>query len=146
LRWLGPLSVVIFGLIVGLYAHAHLLVKFDRWMLLLTLGAFTGAYPLMYFAQEFMPLRAAILGAAGVVLAVIALRTWTIIGWRHALLGVVLPAAGTMAVTLVVATYPGLQGILLTAASIAVFVVMMVLIPRLKLPGFGEIGARVQAV
>jgi prepilin-type N-terminal cleavage/methylation domain-containing protein len=146
LRWLGPLSVVIFGLIVGLYAHAHLLVNFDRWMLLLTLGAFTGVYPLMYFAQEFMPLRAAILGAAGVVLVVIALRTWTIIGARHALLGVVLPAAATMAVTLVVATNPGLQGILLTAASIAVFVVMMVLIPRLKLPGFGEMGARVQAV
>ena len=141
LRWLGPLSVVVFGLIVGLYAHANNLVKFDRWMLLLTLGAFTSAYPLMYFAQEFMPLRAAILGAAGVVLVVIAVRTWTIIGWRHALRGVVLPAVATMTVTLVVATNPALQGLLLTAASIGLFVVMMVLIPRLKLSGFGEIAA-----
>lgn len=29
-------------------------VKFDRWMLLLTIGTFAGASPLMYFAQEYV--------------------------------------------------------------------------------------------
>jgi hypothetical protein len=144
LRWLGPISVVVFGLIVGLYAHANNLVRFDRWMLLLVLGAFTGAYPLMYFAQEFISLRAAILGAAGLVTAVILVRTWTIIGFRHAVLGVVMPAIATMSLTLVVATNPGLQGLLLTAGAIGVFVVMMVLIPRLNVGGFGGIGGGVR--
>lgn len=132
LRWLGPLSVVIFGLIVGFYAHAHLLVKFDRWMLLLILGAFTGAYPLMYFAQEFVSLQWAILGSAGLVMVVIALRAVTIIGVRHALLGVLVPAASTLTLTLVTATHDNLQGLLLTAGGIIVFIVAMVLLPRLQ--------------
>jgi hypothetical protein len=132
LRWLGPLSVVIFGLIVGLYAHAHLLVKFDRWMLLLILGAFTGAYPLMYFAQEFISLQWAILGSVGLVMVVIALRAVTIIGMRHAIMGVLLPAAGTLTLTLVTATHENLQGLLLTAGGIVVFIVAMILLPRLQ--------------
>jgi len=134
LRWLGPLSVVIFGLIVGLYAHAHLLVKFDRWMLLLILGAFTGAYPLMYFAQEFIPLQWAIIGSAAIVMLVIVLRAWTIIGLRHAALGVLLPAAATLTLTLIVATHPSLQGLLLTAGGIIVFIVAMILLPKLQWP------------
>lgn len=134
LRWLGPLSVVIFGLIVGLYAHAHLLVKFDRWMLLLILGAFTGAYPLMYFAQEYIPLQWGIIGSAAIVMLVIAMRAWTIIGLRHAALGVLLPAAATLTLTLIVATHPGLQGLLLTAGGIIVFIVAMILLPKLQWP------------
>ena len=43
LSWLGPLSVVVFGLLVGLVAHAWKINRFDRWMLLLTLGTFAGA-------------------------------------------------------------------------------------------------------
>jgi prepilin-type N-terminal cleavage/methylation domain-containing protein len=132
LRWLGPLSVVIFGLIVGLYAHAHSLVKFDRWMLLLTLGAFAGAYPLMYFAQEFIPLRWAMLGSAALVLLVVAIRAATMIGVRHAVAGVILPAAATLALTLIVATHPALQGLLLTGGGIVVFVIVMILAPRLQ--------------
>src|SRR5207248_974568 len=56
LTWLGPGSVVIFGILLGLVAHAFAIQNFDRWMLLLVVGAFTGAYPLMYFAQEFISL------------------------------------------------------------------------------------------
>src|SRR3954454_20678462 len=59
LSWLGPASVVVFGLLLGLIAHAFNIRNFDRWMLLLVLGTFTAAYPLMYFAQEFVPLNAA---------------------------------------------------------------------------------------
>ena len=132
LRWLGPVSVVVFGLIVGLYAHAHALQKFDRWMLLLTLGAFAGAYPLMYFAQEFIPLRWAMLGSAALVLVVVAVRAATMIGLRHALAGVIVPAAATLALTLVVATHPALQGLLLTGGGIVVFVIVMILAPRLQ--------------
>jgi hypothetical protein len=50
LTWLGPASVVIFGLVLGLLAHTFDICNFDRWMLLLILGTFTSAYPLMYFA------------------------------------------------------------------------------------------------
>jgi len=64
LAWLGPASVVVFGLLLGLIAHAFAIQNFDRWMLLLILGTFTGAYPLMYFAQEFIPLKAAIFSSS----------------------------------------------------------------------------------
>ncbi|HEY7118726.1 MAG TPA: hypothetical protein VH475_19200 [Tepidisphaeraceae bacterium] len=139
LRWLGPLSVIVFGLIVGLYAHAHALVRFDRWMLLLTLGAFTGAYPLMYFAQEFIPLNVAIAASAGVVIGLITARAWRVIGIRHTLVGVTIPAIATMAVALYTATRPQYQGLCLTAAAIALFLVAMSLIPRLG----RELGATV---
>lgn len=132
LTWLGPVSVIFFGLLVGLVAHAWHVDRFDRWMLLLTLGTFAGAYPLMYFAQEFVNLRTAVLASAGIVIAVIAVRVVTIMDVRLALLGVVLPAAAIMAITLVAAIQPSLQGILLTAASLAFFIVAMVLIPRIN--------------
>jgi prepilin-type N-terminal cleavage/methylation domain-containing protein len=53
LTWLAPVSVVVFGLLVGLVVHVAGVTRFDRWMLLLTVGTFAGAYPLMYFAQEY---------------------------------------------------------------------------------------------
>src|SRR5207248_8458738 len=77
LTWLGPASVVVFGLILGLIAHAFRIQNFDRWMLLLILGTFTGAYPLMYFAQEFTPLKAAIFISSAIVLLVVAIRSIT---------------------------------------------------------------------
>jgi prepilin-type N-terminal cleavage/methylation domain-containing protein len=132
LRWLGPLSVIVFGLIVGLVAHAWDVARFDRWMLMLVLGTFAGAYPLMYFAQEFIPLNAAMLGAAAAVVLVIAVRTTTVMGVRLALAGVVLPAALILALTLTAAVRPQLQGILLTALALTVFTLAMVLAPRLK--------------
>jgi prepilin-type N-terminal cleavage/methylation domain-containing protein len=132
LTWLGPASVVVFGLILGLVAHAFAIQNFDRWMLLLVLGTFTGAYPLMYFAQEFIPLNAAIFASSTTVLAVIAIRAATIMGIRLALFGTVLPAVAILAVTLAAAIHTRLQGILITGMSIVVFIVAMVLIPRMK--------------
>ena len=133
LAWLGPASVVLFGLLLGLVAHAFYIRNFDRWMLLLVLGAFTGAYPLMYFAQEFIPLSAAIFASSAVVLLVIAGRTVSIMGLRLALFGAVLPAAVILAITLIAATHTRLQGILITGMGMAMFVVAMMLIPRMKL-------------
>ena len=46
LTWLGPLSVLVFGLMVGLVVRAASVPRFDLWMLLLTVGTFAGAYPL----------------------------------------------------------------------------------------------------
>ena len=133
LTWLGPASVVIFGLVLGLVAHAFNIRNFDRWMLLLILGTFTGAYPLMYFAQEFIPLNIAIFASSAVVLLVIAIRSTTIMGLRLGLCGAVLPAMAILAVTLLAAIHTRLQGILITGAGLALFVGAMLLFPRLKL-------------
>jgi prepilin-type N-terminal cleavage/methylation domain-containing protein len=133
LTWLGPASVVVFGLVLGLIARAFNIQKIDRWMLLLILGTFTAAYPLMYFAQEFIPLNAAILASSAVVLVIIAIRSLTIMGFRLALLGVVVPSAAILALTLTAAIHTRLQGMLITVVGIALFVVAMSLMPRLKL-------------
>ncbi|EDY19773.1 hypothetical protein CfE428DRAFT_2949 [Chthoniobacter flavus Ellin428] len=130
LTWLGPGSVVVFGLFLGLLGHAFPIRNFDRWMLLLLLGAFTGAYPLMYFAQEFVPLQAAIIGSAAIVLAIIAIRAATIMGLRLAIFGAVLPATAILAVTLVSAIHPRLQGVLITLTALATFVAAMALMAR----------------
>ena len=132
LTWLGPASVVIFGLILGLIANAYGLQKFDRWMLLLILGAFTAGYPLMYFAQEFVSLKTAIFASAGLVLLIIAIRSVTIIGGPLGLFGVVVPGAVIMGMTLVAAIHTHLQGILITVAGLAFFILAMLLMPRLK--------------
>ncbi|HSI12185.1 MAG TPA: type II secretion system protein [Chthoniobacter sp.] len=133
LTWLGPGSVVVFGLFLGLLGHAFPIRNFDRWMLLLLLGAFTGAYPLMYFAQEFVPLEAAIIGSAAIVLAIIAVRAATIMGMRLAIFGAVLPATAILAVTLVSAVHPRLQGVLITLTALGSFIAAMALMPRKSL-------------
>jgi prepilin-type N-terminal cleavage/methylation domain-containing protein len=135
LTWLGPVSVLAFGLLVGLVVHAAGATRFDRWMLLLTVGTFAGAYPLMYFAQEYISLLPAVLASAGVALAIIGTRAVTLIGVRLALVGVVLPAAVILAVTLAAAIVPRLQGLLLTALALGFFIVVMTLVPRLRFAG-----------
>jgi prepilin-type N-terminal cleavage/methylation domain-containing protein len=133
LTWLGPASVVLFGLVLGLFARAFYIQNIDRWMLLLLVGTFMGAYPLMYFAQEFIPLPVAIFASSAMVLLVIAIRSVTIMGARLAGFGVLLPAVAILALTLVSAIHTRLQGLLITATGIGIFVVAMLLIPRIKL-------------
>ena len=133
MTWLGPLSVLVFGLLVGLVAHAFEVTRFDRWTLLLTVGTFAGAYPLMYFAQEFIPLEAAVAASASVALVIIGVRAATLMGVRLGLAGVIVPAAAIMTVTLLVATVPRLQGILLTVEALGVFIVAMMLFPKLPI-------------
>ena len=132
LTWLGPASVVIFGLVLGLVAHAFNLRNFDRWMLLLILGTFTSAYPLMYFAQEFISLNTAIFASSGIVLLVIAIRSITIMSFRLGLCGAVFPATAILTVTLLAAIHTRLQGILITGTGIALFIGAMLLLPRFK--------------
>ena len=117
LTWLGPMSVVAFGLLVGLVVQASSVPRFDRWMLLLTIGTFAGAYPLMYFAQEYISLLPAVLISGAVAIAIIGIRAMTLMGVGRALVGVVVPAAAIMALTLAAAVWPQLQGILLTVLA-----------------------------
>jgi type II secretory pathway pseudopilin PulG len=132
LRWLGPISVIAFGLVIGLMSRAFEVGNVDRWMLVLILGTFTGAYPLMYFAQQFMSLKMAMLGSSGLVLMIIAARLVSIVGWRVGLLGMTLPAALIMALALVAAVNPALQGIILTGLALGLFVLAMILSPRFR--------------
>ncbi len=133
LTWLAPVSVIAFGLLAGLIVHVAGAPRFDRWMLLLTVGTFAGAYPLMYFAQEYIPLEAAVLASAGIALAIIGVRAVTLVGVRLALTGVLVPAATILALTLTAAIIPRLQGILLTAEALGFFIVAMMLIPKLRI-------------
>jgi hypothetical protein len=86
----------------------------------------------MYFAQEFIPLNAAIFTSSAIAMIIVAIRSITIMGWRLALCGAILPAAAILAVTLIAAIHTRLQGILITATGMAVFIAAMLLIPRLK--------------
>jgi prepilin-type N-terminal cleavage/methylation domain-containing protein len=130
LTWLGPLSVVVFGLLVGLVVQAAPVPNFDRWMLLLTIGTFAGAYPLMYFAQEYVDLTPAMMVSGAVAIAIIAVRTMTLVGFARGLFGIVLPAVAIMAITLASTIWPQLQGILLTALALGFFIAAMMLMPK----------------
>jgi prepilin-type N-terminal cleavage/methylation domain-containing protein len=133
LTWLGPASVGVFGLLVGLIVRAaQAEQRFDRWMLLLTVGTFAGAYPLMYFAQEYIPLWWAVVASAGIAFTIIGVRSMTILGPRLALAGLLLPAAVIMTITLVAAVWTHLQGILLTATALGLFIAAMTLLPKLR--------------
>lgn len=131
LRWLGPLSVIIFGILVGLVVQAVAASRFDLWMLLLTVGTFAGAYPLMYFAQEYISLGPAVVISAGIAIAIIGVRAVTLMGVGGAVAGVILPAAAIMGLTLVAAVWTSLQGILLTAEALGFFIAAMMLMPKI---------------
>ena len=130
LTWLGPLSVVIFGLFVGLVVSAAAVERFNLWMLLMTVGTFAAAYPLMYFTQEYIKLEEAIFASAGLALAIIAIRAVTLMRLWLALVGVILPAAAIMAITILAAVNTQLQGILLTVEGLFFFIAVMMLMPK----------------
>jgi prepilin-type N-terminal cleavage/methylation domain-containing protein len=130
LTWLGPLSVVAFGLLIGLVVSAAGVEQFDRWMLLLTVGTFAAAYPLMYFTQEYIKLDHAILLSAGLALLIIAIRAVTLMRFWLALFGIILPAGLILAITIFAALNPQLQGILLTVEALFFFITVMMLMPK----------------
>ncbi len=145
LTWLGPLSVVVFGLLIGLVVQAASVQRFDIWMLLLTVGTFAGAYPLMYFAQEYIPLGPAVAISAAVAIAIIGVRAVTLMPVWLAVAGIVLPATVIMSVTLVAAIYKPLQGILLTGEALGVFITAMMLMPKVNATSRGFWGMGVTA-
>ena len=132
LTWLGPLSVVLFGAIVGLILGAAQANNFDKWMLFLTIGAFASSFPIMYFAQEYIDLKYAIAISGGVALSIIALRAFTAVKFWLAVVGVILPAIVIFIPTMIAALYPKLQGIILSIEFLITFVVAMSLFSRLQ--------------
>jgi hypothetical protein len=80
-----------------------------------------------------MGLTAAMVASASAVLIIIGARTLSIMGFRVGLLGAVVPAAAIMTITLLAATRPQLQGILLTLLALGMFLLAMMLAPRLGL-------------
>jgi len=132
LTWLGPLSVVLFGILVGLMVQAFAATRFDIWTLLLTIGTFAGAYPLMYFAQEYISLTSAVVASAGVAIAIIGIRAMTLMGMWRGIVAVVIPATVIMSATLIATVWKSLQGVILTSEMLAFFVVAMMLIPQIN--------------
>ncbi|MGC9454901.1 MAG: hypothetical protein ACP5HU_08535 [Phycisphaerae bacterium] len=128
LVWLGPLSVLVFGALMAVLGLAVAPGKVDAWMLLLIIGAFAGGYPLMYFAQDFLPLAWAVLLSASLVLVIIAVRSLTLLGRVGA--AVVAMAAGTHAFTISSAIYNDLQGVVLTVMGIVALALIMTLLPK----------------
>jgi hypothetical protein len=99
-------------------------------MLLMTAGTFCAAYPLMYFTQEYISLGQAILGSAALAIIIIGVRAATLMRVWLALVGVVLPAAAIMAITIEAANSTQLQGILLTVEALGFFISVMMLMPK----------------
>lgn len=130
LRWLGPLSIVFFGLAAGLMALAAERPAFDRWMLLLTVGLFAGSYPLMYYAQEYLPLGYAVVLSAAAPILLVTVRTIFLAGWGLAI-GIMLSAGAVLAATIVCAVWPKYQGVLITAETLGLFAIAMILGPRI---------------
>lgn len=137
LTWLGPVSVILFGILVGLVVQAAPAARFDLWMLLLTVGTFAGAYPLMYFAQEYISLAPAVIASAAVAIVIIAVRAVTLLGFWRGLAGVALPAAVIMSLTLAAAVWTPLQGILLTVEALGFFIAAMMLMPKVNAASTG---------
>jgi hypothetical protein len=94
LTWLGPLSVLVFGILIALTALAYDPEKLTGWVLVLLVGCFAGGYPLMYFLQDFVPLWTAIVISALIIVAVVLWRMTSLCGFRHGIFGgLVLPIA-----------------------------------------------------
>ena len=132
LTWLGPVSVLAFGILIALVAFAHDPEKLNGWVLVLVVGCFAAGYPLMYFLQDSVSLSTAIGVAALMAIGIVAWRIITLFGLRQGLFGGVLLPAALMALTLAAttATKSAIQGVLLTVMAIFTFVVAMIMLPR----------------
>ena len=86
----------------------------------------------MYFAQEYIALWPAVLISAGFALTVIGVIAVTLMGGWLALGGVILPATAILAITLVAAIRPALQGLLLTVEVFGFFIAAMLLLGRIR--------------
>jgi len=132
LTWLGPVSVLVFGMLTALVAFAHHPEKLSGWVLVFVVGCFASGYPLMYFLQDSVSLTTAMVVAALMVIGVVAWRTITLFGLRQGIFGGVLLPGVLMAMTLAatVSTRSAIQGVLLTIMAIFSFVVAMIVLPR----------------
>ena len=132
LTWLGPLSVLVFGILISLIALAHDPEKLNVWLVILVAGCFAAAYPMMYFLQDFIDLYAAIALATVLVLVVIAWRIISLFGlWQGVLGGIIVPLV-LMGLTIVatIQAKPATQGVAMTIMGVFALVTAMTLLPR----------------
>jgi len=132
LTWLGPLSVFVFGILIALTALAYDPAKLSGWVVVLVAGCFAGAYPMMYFLQDFASLTAAIGVAVAIVMVIIACRIISLCGLGYGVFGGLLLPGVMFGLTLAtaIASNRAMQGVLLTGMAIFAFVVAMVLLPK----------------
>ena len=132
LTWLGPLSVLVFGILIALIALAHDPEKLNVWLVILVAGCFAAAYPMMYFLQDFIELNAAIALATAMVLVVIGWRLISLFGlWRGVLGGMIVPVV-LMGLTILatIQAKPASQGVALTVMGVFALVTAMILLPK----------------
>jgi hypothetical protein len=91
----------------------------------------------MYYAQEYISLPLAVVVSAAIAVVVIGVRAVTLMGAWRAVAGVVVRAAVMLAVTRAAAIWPQLQGILITALGLGLFVAAMMLMPHVSASGSG---------
>ena len=134
LAWLGPVSVVVFGLLFALVGMAYRPEKVNAWTVLLIVGSFAGAYPLMYFLQDFVSLPAAVAASAAGVVAIIAVRAFILFGRVIGALGATLLPVAILALTLCATIYtrPASQGVFLTIEALLALVTAMVFLPKVQ--------------
>jgi hypothetical protein len=132
LTWLGPLSVFVFGILIALTALAYDPQKLSGWVVVLVAGCFAGAYPMMYFLQDFTGLAVAMGVAVAIVMVIIACRIISLCGFGYGVFGgLVLPAVMFgLTLATAIASNRAMQGVLLTGMAIFAFVVAMVLLPK----------------
>jgi hypothetical protein len=135
LTWLGPLSVLVFGILISLIALAHDPEKLNVWLVILAAGCFAAAYPMMYFLQDFIDLHAAIALSTVIVVAVIAWRIISLFGlWRGVLGGIDVPLVLLgLAIVATIQAKPATQGVAMTIMGIFALVTAMTLLPRAQM-------------
>ena len=134
LTWTGPISVAAFAILYLLMAFAAGPERFSAWTVVLVVGCFTAAFPLMYFMQEFGSLTFAVTAAVAVVTAIILARTATLLGLRAAIVaGAFLPVAlALLAVGAAVSERLAVRGTFLTVEALAFLVLSMIYLPAAK--------------
>ncbi len=132
LSWLGPISVMVFGVLISLATLAHDPAKMSGWVLVLVAGCFAGAYPLMYFLQDFVNLSVAIGLAVLMATGIVAWRFITLFGLRRGLFGGLILPIIIMSLTLIatIIAKSAVQGVVLTVLGIFTLVVAMILLPK----------------
>lgn len=135
LTWLGPLSVLVFGILVALIALAHDPEKLNVWLAIMVTGCYAAAYPMMYFLQDFIDLYAAIALATAFVVVVIAWRVISLFGLRRGLFGGIILPVVLMGLTIsaTIQAKPATQGVALTIMGVFALVTAMTLLPRAQI-------------
>jgi hypothetical protein len=132
LTWLGPLSVLVFGILIALIALAHDPEKLNVWLVILVTGCFAAAYPMMYFLQDFIDLYAAIALATVFVVVVIGWRVVSLFGlWRGLFGGIIVPVVLMgLTISATIHAKPATQGVALTVMGVFALVSAMTLLPQ----------------